>query len=156
MFLIEANVTSEPNFNSVISPAKLNHIDYNIPTTTANPLSLISKNHHSLEENENERKEMKDGLNENNNNSVNEINKSDNELKKGKRNSNSKQQQTGKRRSPNGFFVFCSARRHILKEGKTNVRNTDINRQLGDEWKALSNVCFFLKKKKSKIGKKIK
>ncbi|CAO3634433.1 unnamed protein product [Cunninghamella blakesleeana] len=135
----EANLTSEQNFNPVISPSRLNHIDYNISTTTANPLSFISKNHHnSLEENNDEKEEMKSRLNENNNNLINETNKSDNELKKGKKNMNSKQQ-TGKRRSPNGFFVFCSARRHILKEGKTNVRNTDINRQLGDEWKALTN-----------------
>ncbi|CAO3594197.1 unnamed protein product [Absidia cylindrospora] len=46
-------------------------------------------------------------------------------------------QQTGKRRSPNAFFVFCSDRRQILKQGKPNARNTDINRQLGDDWKAL-------------------
>lgn len=76
---------------------------------------------------------------------MNEINKSDKELKKkGKKTStNSKQQpqQLGKRRSPNGFFVFCSERRHILKQGKPNVRNTDINRQLGDDWKALTEVC---------------
>ncbi|KAI8097355.1 uncharacterized protein BX664DRAFT_78568 [Halteromyces radiatus] len=49
-----------------------------------------------------------------------------------------KRPQTGKRRSPNAFFVFCSDRRQILKQGKPNARNTDINRQLGDEWKALT------------------
>jgi hypothetical protein len=47
---------------------------------------------------------------------------------------------TGKRRSPNAFFVFCSDRRQLLKQGRPNARNTDINRQLGDDWRALTQV----------------
>ncbi|KAI9318770.1 hypothetical protein BX666DRAFT_1539946 [Dichotomocladium elegans] len=39
---------------------------------------------------------------------------------------------------PNAFFVFSSERRQKIRDEQPNIRNSDLNRLLGQEWNSLS------------------